>query len=191
MRREEFSCLRRRALGAARGRVLEIGFGTGLNLPHYDPAKVERLIVVDDNAGMSRRAAERIDASPIAVESIARSAEALPLDDASVDTVVSSWTLCSIPDVAAALGEIRRALAPGGRFLFVEHGLAPEPKVQAWQHRLTPVQRVIGVGCHLDRKIDALIADAGFGFERLDAFYMERAPRFAGFTYLGAATVEE
>lgn len=183
------------AMGAARlellapvaGRVLEIGFGTGRNLPFYTPAQIERLITVDVNPGVHRLAARRLAVSPITVEHHVLSGEALPMADQTFDAVVSTYTLCSIPEVAAALREVRRVLKPGGRFFFLEHGLSPDPKLARWQQRLTPVQRVIGDGCHLDRDITALVRAAGFRIERLREFEMDGVPRLGAHMFLGIA----
>ncbi len=187
MRDDRFTRLRQRLLAPVRGEVLEIGFGTGLNLLHYNPASVSRLTFVDVNPGMHRKARERIDASPIPVDVKVLSAETLPFDDAMFDFVVSTWTLCSIPDLPAALREMRRVLKPDGRFLFVEHGLSPDANVQRWQHRLNPLQKLWGGGCNLNRNIRQFITDAGFAIDTLETFYREKDPRFLGYTYFGSA----
>lgn len=178
--------LREEALEGAHGEVLEIGFGTGLNLPHY-PGRVRRIVGVDDNPGMLRRARRRAAASGIEVEHHGLSAEKLPFADASFDTVVSTFTMCSIPDLQAALAELRRVLKPGGELLFLEHGLAPEAAVAAWQRRLNPLWMKIGDGCHLDRDATAELRRAGFGLERVRNFYLPKSLKFAGYMYLGAA----
>lgn len=154
----------RRALlvGNARGEVLEIGFGSGATLPFYDPAKVTRLTVVEPSEGMNRRAATRLAASPVPVVSVPGAGEGLDFADASFDTVVTCLTLCSVGDVAQVLAEIRRVLRPGGSFLFLEHVLSDDPARQRWQRRLTPLQKIIGVGCHLDRDSAAMVRAAGF-----------------------------
>jgi len=143
---------RQAALANVTGDVLEIGFGTGLNLPYY-PDRIRQLTTVDPSPGVHRLAQKRIEASPIAVDHRMVSGEALPMGDRSFDSVVSTFTLCSIPKIEAALAEIYRVLKPGGRFFFVEHGLSHEPGIQAWQHRLTPIQKCIAGGCHLDRNL--------------------------------------
>ncbi|NNG05025.1 MAG: class I SAM-dependent methyltransferase [Inquilinus sp.] len=171
----------------ARGRVLEIGIGSGLNLPFYDPG-VEAVVGVDPSAkllAMARRAAERV--AP-AVELVEHSAEALPFDTASFDTVVSTWTLCSIPDVNAALTEIRRVLKPAGSFLFIEHGAAAEPAVARWQDRLNPVWGRFSGGCHLNRPIDALVRQAGLAIAELETGYLLKGPRLLAYHYDGRAT---
>lgn len=183
------------AMGAARqellagvaGRVLEIGFGTGRNLPFYNPGQIERLLTVDVNPGVHRLAEQRLANSPIVVEHQVLSGEALPMPDQSFDAVVSTFTLCSIPDVASALREVRRVLKPGGRFFFLEHGRSPDPALARWQQRLTPVQKVIGDGCHLDRDMTALVRAAGFRIERLREFEMDGVPRVGAHMFLGIA----
>ena len=177
---------RTRCLQDVKGVVLEIGFGTGLNLPHYPPT-VTKIVGVDPSETSAKLARKRIEGSPVPVETIGLSAEKLPVPDGSFDSIVSTFTLCTIPDVSGALLEVRRALAPGGRFYFVEHGLAEEPKVERWQHRLNSInQRLLG-GCNLTRPIATLIEQAGFEIERLEKSYMKDAPKFAGFAYRGVA----
>jgi ubiquinone/menaquinone biosynthesis C-methylase UbiE len=175
---------RKRALAGAQGRVLEIGIGSGMNLPLYGE-QVQELIGLDPAPrlmAMARRKAER---SSVAVEFIEGSAEAIPLDQHSVDTVITTWTLCSIPRVSLALTEMRRVLKPGGELLFVEHGLAPDEGVRRWQHRLTPVWKCLGGGCHLNRPIRQLIQDAGFSIAQIDTGYMKGAPKPMTFMYEG------
>jgi ubiquinone/menaquinone biosynthesis C-methylase UbiE len=177
---------RTRCLQDVKGIVLEIGFGTGLNLPHY-PRTVTKVVGVDPSETSARLARKRIAASPFPVETIGLSAEKLPVPDGSFESIVSTFTLCTIPDVSGALLEVRRALAPSGRFYFVEHGRAEEPKVERWQHRLNSTnQRLLG-GCNLTRPIGTLIEQAGFEIERLEKSYMKDAPKFAGFLYRGVA----
>lgn len=178
---------RRAALAEARGDVLEVGFGTGLNLPHY-PAAVRTLTAIDSSPAMGRLARARIAVSGIPVEQRVLDGERLPFPDETFDTVVSTFTLCSIEDVGRALAEMRRVLKPDGRFLFLEHGLSPEPRVRAWQHRLTPVQRALAGNCRLDRDIAALIEEQGFTVLRLERSYMDGVPKLSGYLYCGAAT---
>lgn len=175
-------------LAPAKGRVLEIGFGTGANLKHYPPG-VRRLEIVEPDAALNARAARRIAASDRDVIVHDLSAERLPFDTASFDTVVSTFTLCSIPDVESALAEVHRVLKPGGQFLFLEHGLSPEPHVARWQHRLTPLQKIIGGGCHLDRAMRPLIERAGLqiqlaGYEER---YAPKLPKFVAWLTSGVA----
>ncbi|PCJ51768.1 MAG: SAM-dependent methyltransferase [Candidatus Hydrogenedentota bacterium] len=174
-------------LSNAQGTVFEIGFGTGLNLQHY-PETVSEITTADINPGMNKRALQRIAESPIKVDHNVINGESLPFEDESFDTVVCTWTLCSIKNVDAALQQVRRILKPKGKFLFVEHGLADDPKVQKWQHRLNPLQQRIGDGCNLNRNMKELIQDNHFSFDTMDTFYMPKSPRFAGFMYQGIAS---
>jgi ubiquinone/menaquinone biosynthesis C-methylase UbiE len=178
---------RRRCLEDVKGAVLEVGFGTGLNLPHY-PRTVTKVVGVDPSETSARLARQRIAASPFPVEVIGLSAEKIPVADASFESLVSTFTLCSIPDVARALLEMRRALQPGGRLYFVEHGLAGDPSVERWQKRLNSLQQAVFGGCHLNRNISALIEQAGFEMERLEHGYLKGAPKFGGYLYRGVAT---
>ncbi|WP_220464019.1 class I SAM-dependent methyltransferase [Adhaeribacter radiodurans] len=173
-------------LNHAYGKILEIGFGSGLNLPFY-PANIKEINIVEVNDGMKNLAQKNIAQSSIQVNYHTINAEQLPFPDATFDTIVSAWTLCSIVEVSKALIEIYRVLKPEGQFLFVEHGLSNEPQVQKWQHRLTPVQKVIADGCHLDRNIEALIAGAGFQFSKLRKEYAG-VPKVASYFYIGIAT---
>jgi ubiquinone/menaquinone biosynthesis C-methylase UbiE len=190
MRTKQLVPYRERIIHAAEGRILEIGAGSGLNLPLYGAAAKEVLALEPDPqlVRMAEKNAER--ASP-RVHLLEASAEEIPLDDSSIDTVVSTWTLCTIPDADRALREMRRVLKPGGRFLFVEHGLAPELKVQKWQRRLTPYWERISGGCHLTREIDRIVRDAGFVLERLDTGYLPGGrlpgPNLLSFQYEGSA----
>jgi ubiquinone/menaquinone biosynthesis C-methylase UbiE len=185
MRQQNLAAYRSRVVAAAEGRVLEIGVGSGRNLPFYS-TKVRHLIGLDPSPKLLSMARRNSSPNFIPIELIEGSAEAIPLESGSVDTVVTTWTLCSIPDAGLALREMYRVLTPGGRLLFVEHGLAPEPKVRLWQDGLTPVWKRLGGGCHLNRAIKVLIEDAGFRFERLDTGYM-RGPKPMTFMYEGSA----
>ena len=179
---------RRKVVPRADGRVLEIGFGAGHNLPHYDAAKVTHLWALEPAKEMRERAAERVAASPIEMEFLDLPGEQIPLDDEAADTVLVTYTLCSIPDVARALGEMRRVLKSNGRMIFCEHGEAPDAGVKRWQERLTPIWKTIGGGCHLGRPIPRLIRDAGFHVDDLQTMYLPSTPRFAGFNYWGTAS---
>ena len=183
---EPFDTERDRILATVAGDVLELGFGTGLNIPHY-PAAVHKLTAVDPNPGMRRYAEPRIAASPIKVERCVLSGESLPMADACFDTVVCTWTLCSIENVEQALAEVHRILRSGGRFIFLEHGLSDEPGVQRWQHRLNPIQKVIGDGCNLNRDIRGLVDQVGFSSLEVENFYLEKTPRLVGYMYRGVA----
>ncbi|WNG26350.1 class I SAM-dependent methyltransferase [Cystobacter fuscus] len=185
MRNSEMTRQRQLLVPRARGRVLEVGIGSGLNLPFYGPG-VERLWGVDPSLELQRQARARAEGRPFPVELLAHPAEALPLETHGVDTVVMTWTLCSIPDALRALEEIRRVLVPGGRLLFVEHGLAPQARVERLQRWLTPGWKRFAGGCRLDRKVDALLEEAGFQLEHLECFYL-RGPRPMTFTYRGEA----
>jgi SAM-dependent methyltransferase len=177
---------RQRCLAEVTGTVLEVGFGTGLNLPFY-PATVAKVVGLDPSMTAARLAEKRISAAPFPVELMGVSAERIPVADASFDSIVSTFTLCTIPDVVGALVEMRRTLRADGRFYFVEHGRADDPGVERWQERLNPLQRRIFGGCNLNRPIATLIMQAGFDMERLDNAYLKGAPRFGGFLYRGVA----
>lgn len=182
-----FGRIRREVVSGVKGRVLEIGFGSGLNLPYY-PESVERFTALDANPGMRRLAARQTRRFAAEPELLTLRSESLPFEDETFDTVVSTWTLCSISGVDKALREVWRVLRPNGRFLFAEHGISPDPRVRVWQRRLTPIQRRIADGCHLDRDIAGLIRTSGLRIPSLDNFYMEGVPRIAGYIYKGVAT---
>lgn len=186
MRQKKLAEYRPRVVTAAKGRVLEVGIGSGLNLPLY-PESVEGVIGLDPSAALLMMSGKARKRSRIPVTLMHGTAESIPLDDASVDTVVMTWTLCSIPDPRRALAEIRRVLKPDGELLFVEHGRAPDLPVRKWQDRLTPVWKKIGGGCHLNRPIDELITVAGFAIDGLTVGYMKNAPRAFGYMYEGRA----
>ncbi len=185
MRNELLEDDRRACVARAEGRVLEIGIGSGLNLSFY-PDAVSAVVGIDPSVGLQARARKRATGLAFSVEHVEASAETMPLDDASVDTVVATWSLCSIPDPLAALGEARRVLRPAGRLLFVEHGESDEPGVARWQHRLNGVWRCISAGCNMNRKMDDLIARSGFTPESLDTGYIE-GPKLLSFLYRGSA----
>ena len=178
---------RRAIVPQAEGVVLEVGLGSGTNLPFYDAARVERVIGVEPSAGMRVKARRAIARQAVPVELLDAPGEALPLDDNSVDTVLLTFTLCTIPDAPAALAEMRRVLRPGGKLVFLEHGLAPDAGVARWQRRVEQVWKRIGGGCHLARPMDRLIAQGGFRIDRMEADYTPRTPRIAGFVYRGLA----
>lgn len=177
---------RDRALAPARGRILEIGFGTGMNLTHYPPT-VERIEAIDPDLDLDRYSLPRIAAAPIEVDFHHLDAEHLPFEANRFDTVVSTFTLCSIPDVAHALREIRRVLKPGGQFLFLEHGRSPDPGVARWQDRLNAAWMPLAGGCHLNRPTRELVAEAGLELGPLRNYYLKRAPRFVGYMTEGMA----
>ncbi len=185
MRNETLVPFRKRVTGAAEGRVLEVGIGSGVNLPLYGPS-VRSVIGLEPSPELLEMARHRATAAPVRIELLQASAEAIPVDDASIDTVVTTWTLCSIADAPRALAELRRVLKPSGALLFVEHGRAPEPAVARWQDRLDPLWRRLAGGCHLNRKIDDLISGGGF---RIDVLAHARlpGPRTHTFLYEGRA----
>ena len=186
MRNKDTTRLRAAWIPHARGDVLEIGIGSGLNLPYYSP-DVQRVYGVDPSLELQRMARKRAAAGRLPVEFLAQSAEQpLPLPNASIDTVVVNWTLCSIPDVSPALQQMHRVLKPSGRLIFLEHGRATDPRVVAWQDRLTPLWKRFTGGCHLNRKVDELIAAAGFRITELKTCYVP-GPRPMTYTYQGCA----
>jgi ubiquinone/menaquinone biosynthesis C-methylase UbiE len=168
------------------GEVLEIGFGTGLNLPLY-PVSVTKITMIDKNPGMNNKARKRISESSIAVESKELDGENLPFDDETFDSVVSTYTLCSIKNVEQAIREIKRVLKPEGKFFFQEHGLSENPKIQKWQNRLNPLQKVWADGCNLNRNFNELLTGAGFQFKEFRNYYMEKDPKTHGYMYEGIA----
>lgn len=177
---------RARIVPLASGRVLEIGIGTGRNLRHYDAGQLAQLLGLDPSLAWHPLAKRRLARLDLDVEPLALSAESIPLDDASVDDIVCTYTLCTIPDPIAALAEFRRVLKPEGRLLFSEHGLAPDAGVRRWQHRLEPVWKPIAGGCHLTRDTQALLEGNGFSIDTLDQRYL-RGPRPMTFNSRGIA----
>jgi ubiquinone/menaquinone biosynthesis C-methylase UbiE len=179
--------LRPGVLEDARGEVLEIGFGTGLNLPHY-PATVSRLVTADPMEAVPAATAKRIKDAPFPIDIHHLPADGgLPFEDGRFDRITITWTLCTIPDPVSALREARRVIKADGRMLFIEHGRSNDPKVARWQDRWNPVQKFIACGCNVNRKIDDLIETAGFTLENLDRFCVDGVPRLFGETYRGVA----
>jgi ubiquinone/menaquinone biosynthesis C-methylase UbiE len=177
---------RQRVCEGLSGEVVEIGFGSGLNIPFYPPA-VQRVAAVEPADVGWKLAEQRIGATMIPIERSGLDGQALPFPDDSFDTALSTWTMCTIPDVEAALRELRRVLKPGGELHFVEHGLAPDENVQRWQHRLNPLQQRVFGGCHLDRPIVDLVKGAGFEIKQLDTYYEQGSPKVLGANSLGVA----
>lgn len=177
---------REKIVPLAEGDVLEIGFGSGLNLPFYDAAKVRRIRALEPSVGMRRKAAPQVEASGIDLEFIDLPGEQIPLDDASVDTVLVTYSLCTIPDAVQALDGMRRVLKPGGKLLYCEHGLAPDDNVRRWQNRLNPPWRAIAGGCNMNRDIPALLNDGGFRIENDERMYIPGL-RVLCYNYWGTA----
>ncbi|MFI5047176.1 MAG: methyltransferase domain-containing protein [Acidimicrobiia bacterium] len=176
--------LRRRACEGLEGDVVEIGFGSGLNVPFY-PAAVTRVAAIEPADLGWELAGGRVRASSVPVERAGLDGQSLPLADDTYDAALSTWTLCTIPDAVAALREVRRVLKPGGRLHFLEHGLAPDESVQRWQHRIEPAWKPLIGGCHLTRRIADLVDEAGFTIVEVDEFYQDGAPKFGGALTLG------
>jgi ubiquinone/menaquinone biosynthesis C-methylase UbiE len=177
---------RQRVCAGLRGQVVEVGFGSGLNVPYY-PDAVSGVIAIEPADLGWKLAAKRLASSDVPVERSGLDGQSLPLADDSCDTALTTWTLCTIPDVEAALRELRRVLKPGGTVHFVEHGLAPDEPVQRWQHRLEPIQKRVFGGCHLTRQPADLLKGAGFEISELDVYYEKGAPKFVGANSLGVA----
>lgn len=186
MGNKDLSRLRAELVPQARGRVLEVGLGSGLNLPFYGSG-VSAVTGLDPSPELLSMAEKNAGQTPFDLELIERGAEYLPFDDKSFDTVLTTWTLCSVPGIEAALGEMRRVLKPGGELLFMEHGLSPDRRVRAWQDRLDGLWGRCAGGCHLNRGIDVLIRDAGFDLHELEEGYLVKGPRFLTYSYRGRA----
>lgn len=186
---KDISRQREKVVPHAVGKVLEIGIGTGLNMKHYDPGRIEKIWGLDPALQMHRLAAKRIAMAGLDVELLGLSAEEIPMQDASFDTVVCTYTLCTIPDPVQALGEMRRVLKPGGKLLFCEHGKAPDESVQRWQDRLNgPWGRLAG-GCNLNREVPELLAKGGFDVQDMDTMYLP-GPKPLTFNYWGTAVAD-
>jgi ubiquinone/menaquinone biosynthesis C-methylase UbiE len=186
LNRPQVAELRKRILAEVSGDTLEIGFGTGLNLPHY-PQGVGEISALEPNDGMNALASRRIRESCVGVNILHHKSEDIPVPDGSFDSVVSTWTLCSVSDPPEVMREVGRALKPGGRFYFLEHGLAQNPRLQKWQHRLTPLNKIIADGCHLDRDIGSIVELGGLKFIRRERLKLDDMPRILGELYMGVA----
>ncbi len=179
--------LRSQVVPQASGVVLEVGMGSGINLPFYNEDRVSLVYGLEPSEGMRRKAQPRLAESSVKVEWLGLPGEEIPLPDNSVDTVLLTFTLCTIPDSQAALSQMKRVLKPGGTLLFLEHGQSPDESVLKWQNRITPGWKKLAGGCHLNRPIAELIADAGFEIQSLENLYMPKAPKFAAYIYKGVA----
>lgn len=178
---------REKVVPQAEGRILEIGMGSGINIPYYNTKNVEKVWGLEPSLGMRKKAQKRVDAAPFDLEWLDLPGEEIPLDNNSVDSIVLTYTLCTIPDWRAAVEQMRRVLKPGGKLLFSEHGKAPDAAVQAWQNRINPVWMKLAGGCHLNRDIPQLLKEGGFDIKALDTLYVPKTPKFAAFTYWGYA----
>ncbi len=182
--------VRQRILPLAEGRILEIGVGPGVNFVHYDPAKVSKVYALEPNPGMIRMAEQQRCRTKLDVEFLDLPGERIPLGDGSVDTVVSTFTLCTIPGVVEAIRGIRRVLRPGGKFIFFEHGLSPDPRVRRWQEWSEPLFQLAFEGCHVTRDIPSLIRDGGFKIEQMDTAYLAPFPKSGSHCWWGTAIPE-
>lgn len=171
----------------AQGNVLEIGFGSGHNAPYYDRGKITHLYALEPSAGWRRKGEKRVRELPFPVDWLDLPGEEIPLADESVDTVLATFVLCTIPGVEEALAGMRRVLKPGGKLVFLEHGLSPEADVAKWQNRLNGVWGSLAGGCHLNRRPDLLVSNAGFEIEKIDSHYAKGGPKFAGYVTAGVA----
>jgi ubiquinone/menaquinone biosynthesis C-methylase UbiE len=179
---------RQKIVPHAKGRVLEVGMGSGLNIPFYDSKKVDLVWGLEPSLDIRKLAAERVKQAGFDIEFIDLPGEKIPLEDNSVDTIVLTFTLCTIPDADAALQQMRRVLKPDGKMLFCEHGAAPDPKVRRWQERVNPLWKCLCGGCNLNRAIPELIENNGFNIRNLQQRYLPGTPKFAGYNYWGEAT---
>ena len=176
---------RQKVVPLAKGKVLDIGIGSGLNIPFYNSDKIDKVIGIDPSHELIELAKELANDSKASIELVIGSAESIPYPDNFFDTVLVTYTMCTIPNVAIANKEMWRVLKDDGRLIFCEHGLAPDKKISKWQNRIDPVWGKIAGGCHLNRDIQKLITDAGFSFETLDKMYIPSTPKFAGYNYWG------
>ncbi|MFK8021945.1 MAG: class I SAM-dependent methyltransferase [Pseudomonadales bacterium] len=176
---------REKVVPHAEGQILEIGMGSGINIPYYNPEKVEKLWGLEPSEGMREKAKPRVEAAPFDLEWLGLPGEEIPLDDNTIDTVVLTYTLCTIPDALKAVKQMRRVLKPGGKLLFSEHGKAPDEAIYRWQKKLDPLWGKMAGGCHLSRDIPDLLTQGGFEVKDIDSMYVPSTPKVAGFTYWG------
>jgi ubiquinone/menaquinone biosynthesis C-methylase UbiE len=189
LNRPEVAGLRKRILAEVAGDTLEIGFGTGLNLPHYPPG-IRSISALEPNDGMNGLALRRMRDSQVEVKLLNHDGEDIPVADGLFDSVVSTWTLCSVGDPPEVMREVSRALKSGGRFFFLEHGLAQNPRTQKWQSRLTPINKILAVGCHLDRDIKSIVESEGLKIVKYERLNLGGMPRILGELYMGVARKE-
>ena len=178
---------RKKVVPLAKGLVLDVGIGSGLNIPFYDMTKIDKVIGLDPSEELNNLAIGVAEENKIDVDFMLCGAEDIPLPDNHVDTVLITYTMCTIPEVIEANKEMLRVLKPDGRMIFCEHGLAPDPKIAKWQSRIDPIWGKIAGGCHLNRNIPELITSAGFEIENMEQMYLPSTPRFAGYNYWGSA----
>jgi len=176
---------RQKVVPLAKGKVLDIGIGSGLNIPFYNSDKIDKVIGIDPSHELIDQAKDLVNNSQASIELVIGSAESIPYPDNFFDTVLVTYTMCTIPDVAKANNEMWRVLKDNGRLIFCEHGLAPDKKISKWQNRIDPFWGKIAGGCHLNRDIEKLITEAGFSFDSLDKMYLPSTPKFAGYNYWG------
>ena len=182
---------REKVVPHAEGRVLEIGMGSGINIPYYNPDKVEKVWGLEPSIGMREKAKPRVASAAFDLEWLDLPGEEIPLDDNSADSIVLTYTLCTIPDWLAAVKQMRRVLKPGGKLLFSEHGKAPDESVRKWQDRINPWWGKIAGGCHLNRDIPRLLIEGGFDIKDMETLYVPSTPKVAGFTYWGFAEIDD
>jgi ubiquinone/menaquinone biosynthesis C-methylase UbiE len=178
---------REKIVPQAEGHILEVGMGSGINIAYYDPSKVKKVWGLEPSHGMREKARTRVEAAPFDLEWLDLPGEEIPLDTNSVDTIVLTYTLCTIPDWLSAVKQMRRVLKPGGKLLFSEHGKAPDAAIKKWQDRINPAWKFISGGCHLNRNIPELLTQGGFTLKQVETQYMPKTPRVVGFTYWGHA----
>jgi ubiquinone/menaquinone biosynthesis C-methylase UbiE len=179
---------REKIVPQAKGRVLEVGMGSAINLPFYNPDNVEMVWGLEPSEGMRLKAAPRLPQAPFPVEWLGLPGEEIPLDDNAADTVLLTFTLCTIPNFAKALEQMRRVLKPGGKLLFSEHGAAPDEDVRKWQDRVNPIWKIFAGGCNINREVPRLLEESGFKIESLETMYLPGTPRVAAFQYWGVAS---